>query len=329
MTAPVASGFSIHERMKRISSSRRRVFLAMLKVECGDIWLMTRGHVRRSIDRASLLTGIGPRGRGQASSRGTRATAQPVEKLLDLTKKSGGFGMRVLRRQALEFHQQFSLPFGQLLWRLDHDLNVHVAGLLGAQDRHALALQTEAPTRLRPFGNFHPGLAAVDHRNLEVTAERGRHHRDRNAAMQVGPVALEEFVRRDGQEDVEIASGTTAHARLAFAGQTNPRAILDARRNVDRERAFARNSPGARTGRAWIFDHLASPLTSQASALEREEALGMADAADAPAGGTGLGSGARLGAAARTDLAGDGRRQTHLRGLSVESLLERDLHVVA
>ena len=33
VTAPVASGFSIHERMKRISSSRRKVFLAILNVD--------------------------------------------------------------------------------------------------------------------------------------------------------------------------------------------------------------------------------------------------------------------------------------------------------
>jgi hypothetical protein len=33
MTAPVASGFSIHERMKCTSSSMRRAFVAILRVD--------------------------------------------------------------------------------------------------------------------------------------------------------------------------------------------------------------------------------------------------------------------------------------------------------
>ena len=59
--------------------------------------------------------------------------------------------------------------------------------------------------------------------------------------MQIGAVALEEFVGRQRQENIEIAGRPAADAGLAFAGQTNAGAVLDALRNVDRQRPVARH----------------------------------------------------------------------------------------
>src|SRR5207249_1403913 len=198
-----------------------------------------------------------------------------------LAEDSGGFRVLVLRRQLLEFVEQFALALGQLLGRLYHHLDIHVAGLAGAQHRHALAMQTEPPARLGPFRHLHAGLATIDRGHLEFAAERGLHHRDRHAAMQIGAVALEERVRGEREEDVEIARRPTAHAGLALAGKPDARAILDAGRNVDRERALARDAARARAGWTRAFDHLAAALTAGAGALQREEALGVADAASA------------------------------------------------
>src|SRR5215470_6812081 len=67
-------------------------------------------------------------------TRGRSRWVRPVpEKFLDFAKESRGFGLRLLRRQAFELAQQLALSFGQALRRLDHDLHVHVARLLGAQ----------------------------------------------------------------------------------------------------------------------------------------------------------------------------------------------------
>src|SRR5262249_54078902 len=82
-------------------------------------------------------------------------------------------------------------------------------------------------------------------------------------------------------------------------------------------------------GRTRIVDHLAAALAAGAGALEREEALGVADSARAAAMRTGLRPGAGLGARARASLARDRRGQPHLGGLAGECLVERDLHVVA
>src|SRR5262249_3622569 len=154
----------------------------------------------------------------------------------------------------------------------------------------------------------HLGLGRIDRRYIERATERCRHHGDWHAAMQVGAVALEERVRRDGKEDVEIARRSAAHPRLALAGKPDAGSILDARRDVDRERALARDPSRAGAGRARIFDHLAATLARRAGAFEREEALCVADPALAAARRTRARPCAGLGTSARACFAGDGGR---------------------
>ena len=50
--------------------------------------------------------------------------------------------------------------------------------------------------------------------------------------MQIGAIALEEGVRTDRQENVEIAGRTAANAGLALARQPDAGAILNAGGNV-------------------------------------------------------------------------------------------------
>ena len=63
--------------------------------------------------------------------------------------------------------------------------------------------------------------------------------------MQIGAVALEKLVRRERQENIEVAGRPAAQARLAFAGKPDARAVLDAGRNIHRQRALARDAAGA------------------------------------------------------------------------------------
>ena len=172
-------------------------------------------------------------------------------------------------------------------------------------------------------------LAAVDRAHPDFAAERRLHHRDRHAAEKIGAVALIEGMRLRRDENVEIAGRPAAHARLAFAGEADARAVLDARRNVDREVALARHPAGARAGRAWIVDDFALAVAMRAGALDREEALLRPDAPIAAAGRAGARLGARLGARAGAGRAGDRRRQSQIGGLAGEGLLKRDFEIVA
>src|SRR5690606_176974 len=166
-------------------------------------------------------------------------------------------------------------------------------------------------------------------RHVEFPAERGRHHRDRHAAEQVRPVALVDGVRLERQEDVEIAARPAPQARLALAGKADARAVLDARRDVDGERALARDASGARTGGARVVDDLAAAVAGRARALDGEEALRGAHAPVAAAGGALPRLGAGLGARAVAGLADNRGRQREGRGLALVGILEGNLEVVA
>ena len=176
-------------------------------------------------------------------------------------------------------------------------LDVEVAEIARAQHRHALAAQSQLAPRLRrPRGCATFDVAAVERAHREFAAERRLHHRDRHAAIEVGAVALEERMRLDRQENVEIARRAAAHARLALAGEADARAVLDAGRNIDRQRALARHAARAGAPVAGIVDRLAAAVAGRAGALDGEEALLRADAAVARAGLAGRRLRAGLGA---------------------------------
>src|SRR5262245_28741890 len=147
--------------------------------------------------------------------------------------------------------------------------------------------------------------------------------------MQIGALALEERVGADGEENVEVTGRPAAHACFAFACKPDAGAILDPGGNVDRERALARHSSRAGTGRTRVIDHLTAALAGRTGPLQREEPLSMADASLTAARRTGFGPSAGLGARPRTGLAGHRGWNAHLGILSRIGLLQRNFHVVA
>ena len=177
---------------------------------------------------------------------------------------------------------------------------------------------------LGALGNLHLGVRAVDASarsnsppSAAVTMEIGT-RQNRSA-----PSRWKKAMRLDRQEDVEVARRTAAQARLALAGEADAGAVLDARRNVDRERALAGDAARAAAVGARIVDDLAAPVAVRAGALDREEALRRAHAAVAAAGRAWL-------AASSPALAPEpaqtsqviGGRDLDRRGLAVEGLLE-------
>ena len=142
-------------------------------------------------------------------------------------------------------------------------------------------------------------------------------------------VALEQAVRRDAHEDVQIARRAAAGARIALAGEPDPGAVLDAGRDRDRQGLFPMHAAAAAAQIAGIADHPAGAGAGRAGALDREEALLRAH----PAGAATARADARrraLGAAGGVaGLAAHRRRHADLRLLARERLLERDRQIVA
>ena len=91
--------------------------------------------------------------------------------------------------------------------------------------------------------------------------------------MKVGGVPLEERVVAEHHHDVEIAGLAAGDAGLALARDTQPRAVLDARRDFHLDRLLAFDAAGAAAARAGIGDHFARPAAGVAGAVHAEEAL--------------------------------------------------------
>ena len=127
-------------------------------------------------------------------------------------------------------------------------------------------------------------------------------------------------MRLHRKENVEIAGWSAAQAGLALIGEPDARAVLDAGRNVDRQRALLGYAALAGAFRAGILDGLAAALALRAGPLDREEALRRAHLAVAGAHGAGHRLGAGLGAGAGAFGAGDRCRHADLRGLAGDRL---------
>src|SRR6185312_433595 len=121
-------------------------------------------------------------------------SAFALEEIFDAREETGALRARLLMALALELFQQIALFLGQALRRFHLYLDVHVAVHLGAQHRHALALQAELLAALGALGDLDARCAALDGRHLDLAAERRGSHRDRHFAEDVGAVALEELV---------------------------------------------------------------------------------------------------------------------------------------
>lgn len=117
--------------------------------------------------------------------------------------------------------------FAQVHRRFDLHLDIHVAFGLAAQDAHALALQAELVAVLRAFGDGDLHASAIDGGDLDMPTERGGGEGQWHGAEDIRPVAFENFVRFDGDENIEITGRAAAEAGLAFARQTDAGAFLD------------------------------------------------------------------------------------------------------
>src|ERR1700719_849654 len=199
--------------------------------------------------------------------------AQILEEVLHPGKKASGFRMRLCRRQHFEFGEEFALPLGETLRRFNRYLDIKIAGVTRSQHRHALVFQFELFAGLSAFWDFDLSRDAIERMNADFRAERRLDHRDRNAAEKIGAVALEKRMRLRRHEDVKIARRTALGPCLAFAAETNPRPVLDARRNIDRKAAFAGDAARAAAGLAWIVDDFAAPMAMRTGPFDREEAL--------------------------------------------------------
>src|SRR5690606_6959195 len=142
--------------------------------------------------------------------------------------------------------------------------------------------------------------------------ERARRRRagetDRHHASPMLTVALEDRVPPHVDHDVQITRRATLGTGLAFAGQANALARVDACGHLHGKRLLFFDAALAVAAATGIGNHLAAAMAARAGLLHGEEALLHTHLTDATTGGTGDGAGALLGTGAITGLAfGQGR----------------------
>src|SRR5690606_3915292 len=192
----------------------------------------------------------------------------------------------------------------------------------------ALAPQPEGLARLGALGQVDLG-ASVQQGHPHFTAQGSGCHGDRDLAVQVVTVALEDRVLLDPDLDIEIPRRAAVDPGLSVARGADPHAVLDAGGDVDLEGLLLLDAALAVAGRAGIRDDLAAATAGRACLLDREEALLHAHAALPVAGVAGPGLRARLRARALAGGAAVPAGHADLRGVPVGCLLEGDLHRVA
>src|SRR5690606_7330904 len=102
--------------------------------------------------------------------RGGGSGPAAFKELFHAGEEASAFRARILVAFAFELLEQLALALGQVLRRLNPDLNIHVAVGLRAEHGHAFALETELLPALRPFRDLHTCDAAIDRRHLDLAA---------------------------------------------------------------------------------------------------------------------------------------------------------------
>src|SRR6202022_3498170 len=255
--------------------------------------------------------------------------SQILEEVFHPGKKASGFRMRLSRGQRFEFGEKFALPPGEALRRFNRHLHIKIAGVARSQYWHAPVFQFELLAGLSAFRDFDLGRGAIERMDADFRAERRLDHRDRNAAEKIGAIALKKRMRLRRHEDVKIARRPAFGPCPPLAAETDPRPVLDARRNIDGKAAFAGDAARAAAGLAWIVNDFAAPMAMRTGAFDREEALRPARPPLPAAGVTKFRFRASLGTGSRASLAGDRGWQANRCHFAVKRLFERNFQVVA
>lgn len=190
-----------------------------------------------------------------------------------------------LNRLVFDFERRRQLRHQILLLacqlrRHDHiNRDVKIASSGSASFRNASSFDAKLRTGLRARWDAQLLVFTIDGGNRKLRAERGLRKGDRNVAKQIMLAALEKLVLLNAQHDVKVSGRTAVSAGIAFSGDSQLRAGVDARWNFQFEILLTDDASIAAASATAILDHLAGALAVVASASNAEEALLHADLA--------------------------------------------------
>jgi hypothetical protein len=274
----------------------------------------------------SITTLIAPAG---GFSQGGPTQQQPTEGALEPVEEAAlGLRVRPVVGLLLELAQQAPLLLVQPVGHEDVDEDALVAAPEAVQHGHAAAAKGDDLPRLRPGPELEL-LLAVERGQRHGGAERSLRERHVDGRIDVVALPYEALVRPDPNLDVGVAGPAAGQAGVTFAGQPEPLTVVDARRDLDRERPLLHDPSGAVAFGTGALD----PPSRAAARRTRLCAHELAEHAPGhllqpPGALTGRTSGDRragFGAVAATPGAGDRHLERHLARHALCSLDELDL----
>ena len=232
---------------------------------------------------------------------------------------------------ASELAEKLLLLVRERCRRNDRHLHMLIAVAVAAQLGNALALEAEVRARLRAGRNLQLDLLGQC-RNLDVIAQRSLRERQRNLAVNIIVLAVEEVMRLDAKDDVQVAVRAALGAAFPFAVQTNLSALINTRRNADVDFTLLLHFARAVAGAAFFLDDLAGAAAVRAGAAidhaAKRRVLNDLLLSRAAADGAGLRLRAGLRSGAVAGIAVLRARNRNFRFLAEHRFLELDRHRV-
>src|SRR5512146_1887088 len=237
-------------------------------------------------------------------------------------------GRLLLAAELRQLAQELFLLGVQAARRFHGDVDHQVAAAGAVEVPDAEPVQRDDLARLRAGADVHV-VRAVERLHGDGGAERRRHHRDRQRAVQVVALPFEYRVRALHDLEEQVAGRSAAGPRLAFAGELDVRAVLDAGRDP-----HLHGPPGAHPAVAVALRTGAGQDRAVAAAvraglggdhLAEEGAPHLADLAASRADLAGLRVGARCGALTGTGRADHGGVHGQLAGRAERALRQVEL----
>ena len=153
----------------------------------------------------------------------------------------------------VELAQEATLLVAEVARYEDVDEDPLVAAATPLQDGHATARQDDDLARLRP-GRQLELLLPVERRDREGGAERGLREGQVDGRVDVVALAHESLVGTDAHLDVDVAGPAADEPGVPVAGQADLLAVVDSRRDLDRERPLLDDAAGAAALGARLLD---------------------------------------------------------------------------
>ena len=160
---------------------------------------------------------------------------------------------------------------------------------------NAFAAQLEHLSALRAGGDLQIGFA-FESRHMHFAPERRNRERDRDFAIQIIFVALENLVFLHMDYDVEVALGPAPNSGFSIARGPQAGAARDPRWNFQFDSGGLFDAPFPFAGAARLFHDLAHAAATGAGLRDLKKSAGTDDLASPAAGRTADGAGSGLGA---------------------------------